>query len=129
MAKFEISLQAAAALYEVAKKVRAGEADVGPLKAAYLELAEQLDGVLSDVPEWEPGRSDNVYIAGPGWMVSYKIASDSGLPETALIDRDKREYFMLSGDHRVAYKDVAPQGRDALKQVYESLKDRFQHDE
>lgn len=129
MAKIEISLQAAAALYDVARKVRDGAADVGPLKGAYLELAEQLDSVLSEVPEWEPGKSGNLHIAGPGWMVSYKIASDSGRPETALIDRDKRVYFMLSGDHREAYKQVALQGLDALTEVYESLKDRFPHDE
>lgn len=128
MANIKVSLQAAVALYEVARKVRNGEADVGPLKDAYLELAEQLDSVLSEVPEWEPGKSGNLHIAGPGWFVSYKIASDSGEPETALIDRDKREYFMLSGDHREAYKHVAPQGLDALKQVYESLKERFPHD-
>ncbi|KWN06431.1 hypothetical protein WT83_27505 [Burkholderia territorii] len=128
MAKIDISLQSALALYDVAVKVRNGELDVGPLTGAYLELAEQLDNVLSEVSEWEPGRSNNLCIAGPGWMVSYKIASDSRQPETALIDRDKREFFVLPGDHRDAYKHVASQGFNALKQVYESLKDPLPHD-
>ena len=128
MAKIELSLQTAVALYEGATKVRNRELDAGSVTEAYLELAGQLDRFLSEVPEWAPGRSGNMQIAGPGWMVSYKVASDSELPETALIDRDSGEYFMLSGDHRAAYKQVATRGLDALKEVYESLKDRFPHE-
>lgn len=128
MATIELTLQAATALYDVAKKVQCGELDAGPLNEAYLELAAQLDSVCSEAKEWTQGASNNLIISGLGWMVSYKVASDSGEPETALIDRNAGEYYMLAGDHREAYAQAAEHGWAALKLVYETLKDQFPHD-
>jgi hypothetical protein len=123
MAQISLSLNSALALYEYAQQVRQGSIDAGPLSAAYSELAASLDSICSTIPEWTAGASGTVQIAGPGWMVSYKeVPSDSDIPETALIDRDKRKAYVLNGDHRNAFQVAMPGGWDALKAAYDTLK-------
>lgn len=121
MAKLNMSLESPVALYEHAQRVRRGEVDAGPLRLAFIELEKSLEPVCQVLDDWTSGFAGSDHIMGLGWSVSYKIASDTHEPETALIDREKAKYYLLAGDHRQAFKAVAPQGWNALWELFQRL--------
>jgi hypothetical protein len=95
-------------------QLQAGGDDVSMWK----EVADGLRNACQIIPEWT-SHGACVRIAGNGWMVSYKAQpSDSDDPETALIDRRTGASYILSGDHRHAYKEAAAGGWEALFAVY-----------
>lgn len=126
---FNISLVAANKLFQYAESVISGAVDAQSSQSAFVEFHSELKKVCEVIPDWTKGKRNNLVIAGLGWRVSFKIASDSGRPETALIDHDTGKIYMLAGDHRAEYKAASVGGWSALFEVYSSLKDRFPHDD
>lgn len=126
MAKMTLPLHVALSLHQAISKARAGQTvalqDIGEAVEA---LFPELDDVCSTIEPWQQCKTtsgvDNLVMAGPGWKVSYKIASDTGEPETALIDRDKDETFVLDGDHRDAFLEAREGGMPHLLQTYLAL--------
>lgn len=127
MAKIELPLNVVLALFEAASKVRDGDTtttlqDIGE---TFQAVFPELDAVCSTIEPWQRGKTasgtDNLVMAGPGWKVSYKIASDTGEPETALIDRDQGATFVLEGDHREAYFEARQGGMPELLRTFVSL--------
>lgn len=126
MAKFDLPLHVALPLYEAFSKARAGQVltlqEIGETVQAVFPA---LDQVCSTVEPWTEGKTTsgvgNLVMAGPGWKVSYKIASDTGNPETALIDRDQDQTFVLDGDHRDAFAEARHGGMRQLLHTYLAL--------
>jgi hypothetical protein len=58
------------------------------------------------------GSSGNEVLEGDGFYLSYNPATDVG-PETALVCWEKSAFFLLLGDYRQAYAELAPQGWEA----------------
>lgn len=127
MARYELTLESAVTLHRYVERMLAGAALPDEDQRAFSELREQLHTVVGSTTEWTQGSSNNVFIAGEGWMVSHKIASDTGEPETALIDRQAGVHFLLTGDHRSAYQAAAPAGWTGLRGVFMSLKQAHLH--
>lgn len=125
MTNLNIGYNAARKLFQHAEtNVLKGGEDI----SMWCEVADGLRNACQIIPEWTQHNSC-IRLAGDGWMISYKShPTDSDEPETALIDRRTDTFFMLSGDHRMAYERVASTGWDALYSVYLSLKDRFPHE-
>ena len=124
MAKITLELCAANSLYLAVQRLKAGDKSLSleDLTGELFALGESLESVCGVIEPWTEGRSNNQVMAGPGWMVSYKIASDSGNPETALINRDSAKTYVLEGDHRREFEAARHLGYEGLKAVWDRLK-------
>ena len=123
MPRVDISMSDAEQITSVEKRLASGDQTLSATEIAQA-LAAAANAVrhLCEVIEpWTPGRSGNQVMAGVGWMVSYKIASDSDSPETALVDKSTGTYYMLAGDHRDAYLAAREEGLPGLLNVYRGL--------
>lgn len=129
MVKLNINLPLpiATALNNYAQQVINGNIEAVEAKPAFDLIYRDLDHICNVSSEWTKGSNFAVnkqqYIAGPGWQVKYQLAADTGLAETALMDRENGQYFVLMGDHREAFKAAAPMGWDALYSIYNENKE------
>lgn len=130
MPQVEISMPDAELIAAVEQRLASGDKTLSATEIA-LALAAAANAVrrLCEVIEpWTPGKSGNQVMAGSGWMVSYKIASDSDEPETALIDKSTGTYYMLAGDHRDAYLAARDEGLPGLLKVFKGLEAEYRFD-
>lgn len=130
MPQVEISMPDAELITAVEQRLASGDKTLSATDIA-LALAAAANAVrhLCEVIEpWTPGKSGNQVMAGSGWMVSYKIASDSDEPETALIDKSTGTYHMLAGDHRDAYLAARDEGLPGLLKVFKGLEAEYRFD-
>ena len=124
MAKISLELCYANSLYLAVQRLKAGDKSLSleDIAGELFALGEALESVCGVIEPWTAGRSNNEVMAGPGWMVSYKIASDTGEPETALINRDSEKMYVLEGDHRTEFAAARHLGYEGLKAVWDRLK-------
>lgn len=115
--KLELTLSNAKELYEELLQNKA------TLSPTLQPIFASLEDYCGENLEWHPtGRRNLPTIRGQGWMVFYnECPTDSDEPETTLWDRELERHYVLTGDHREAFAKVAPQGFNALFEVYEEF--------